>query len=164
MQQQQKLFLQQSIIHLSASKLYGSQCVLVRIDVKPKEIGKNWGCYNRAGRENTGKYVVEWVKEIEDQAAGEMLIKSIERDGTLSGYDFRLIEKIVNSVKIPIIASGGAENYQHMIDAVNKSGAAAVAAASMFHFTEQTPAGVRAAKKGSGILVRNNFSLKNNFK
>jgi cyclase len=79
------------------------------------------------------------------------------RDGTFQGYDLVLIEAVVNAVKIPVIAAGGAGNYQHMVDAVKQAGASAVAAASMFHFTEQTPAGAKAAMQTAGIPVRRNF-------
>lgn len=99
-----------------------------------------------------------WAREIEDRGAGEILITSIERDGTFLGYDLDLVEAVVTTVNIPVIASGGAGNYQHMIDAVRKSGASAVAAASMFHFTEQTPAGAKAAMQSVGIPVRFNYT------
>jgi cyclase len=91
---------------------------------------------------------------LEQRGAGEILITSVERDGSMVGYDLRLIESVVSAIKIPVIASGGAGNYQHMIDAVKLAGASAVAAASMFHFTEQTPAGAKAAMAESGIPVR----------
>jgi cyclase len=83
---------------------------------------------------------------------------SIERDGTFQGYDLELIEAVVRAVNIPVIASGGAGSYQHMVDAVKQAGAAAVAAASMFHFTEQTPAGAKAALQAAGIPVRRNYT------
>ena len=92
--------------------------------------------------------------KIKDRGVGEILLTSIDKDGTLKGYDLELIETIVNKVKIPVIASGGAGNYQDMVDAVKKSGANAVAAASMFHFTEQTPLGAKTAMKNAKIPVR----------
>jgi len=98
--------------------------------------------------------VVAWARELEDRGAGEILITSIERDGTLQGYDLPLIEAVVRAVKVPVIASGGAGNYQHMVEAVTQAGASAVAAASMFHFTEQTPAGAKAALAAAGVPVR----------
>ena len=136
------------------AKLYGSQCVVISIDAKLKKNNKGWQCYSHAGKKNTGKDVIEWAKEMEDRGVGEILLTSIDKDGTLKGYDLELIETIVNKVKIPVIASGGAGNYQDMVDAVKKSGANAVAAASMFHFTEQTPLGAKTAMKNAKIPVR----------
>jgi cyclase len=101
--------------------------------------------------------VVTWARELEDRGAGEILITSIDNDGMMEGYDLGLIEVVSQAVKIPVIASGGAGNYQHMIQAVKQSGASAVAAASMFHFTEQTPAGAKEAMRQAGIPVRLNF-------
>ena len=98
-----------------------------------------------------------WARELEDRGAGEILITSIEHDGTMKGYDLPLIETVVRAVKIPVIASGGAGNYQHMIDAVRQAGASAVAAASIFHFTEQTPAEAKANLANVGIPVRDPF-------
>lgn len=98
-----------------------------------------------------------WAREIEDRGAGEILITSIERDGAFQGYDLALIAALVHTMKISVIASGDAGNYQHMVEAVKQAGASAVAAASMFHFTEQTPAGAKAAMQDAGIPVRRNF-------
>ena len=100
---------------------------------------------------------MNWARELEDRGAGEILITSIERDGTMLGYDLPLIETVANAVKIPVIASGGAGSYQHMIDAVKKAGASAVAAASIFHFTGQTPAEAKVAMANAGIPVRQLF-------
>jgi cyclase len=145
------------------AKRHGAQCVVASIDVRKNPNGGGWQCFSRAGQHPTGREVREWAREIEGRGAGEILITSIERDGTLQGYDLALIEAVVNAVKIPVIASGGAGNYQHMIDAVKNAGASAVAAASIFHFTEQTPAGAKAAMQAAGIPVRQNFigSVKN---
>ncbi len=138
------------------AKKHGSQCVVVSIDVRNEGSGL-WRCYSHSGQVATGKNVTEWARQMEDSGAGEILITSIERDGAMVGYDLALIEKVVSSVKIPVIACGGAGNYQHMIDAVLKAGASAVAAASIFHFTEQTPAGAKAAMAQAGIAVREKF-------
>ena len=92
-----------------------------------------------------------------ERGAGEILLTSVERDGTMRGYDLQLIEKVAHAVDIPVIASGGAGNYEHMVSAVRDAGASAVAAASMFHFTEQTPAGAKQALSAAGIPVRRNF-------
>jgi cyclase len=140
------------------AKRHGTQCIVASIDVRRNSTGEGWRCYSHAGKQSTGREVIAWAREIEDRGAGEILITSIELDGTFQGYDLALIEAIVNAVNIPVIASGGAGNYQHMVDAVKQAGASAVAAASMFHFTEQTPAGAKAALKLAGIAVRQNFN------
>ena len=139
------------------AKRHGAQCVVASIDVRKDPAGGGWQCFSQAGQYPTGHEVCEWAREIEDRGAGEILITSVERDGTLQGYDLALIESVVSAVKIPVIASGGAGNYQHMIDAVINAGASAVAAASIFHFTEQTPAGAKAAMQAAGIPVSRNF-------
>lgn len=145
------------------AKRHGAQCVVASIDVRKDPSGGGWQCFSQAGQHPTGRDVREWAREIEDRGAGEILITSVERDGTLQGYDLALIEAVVSAVKIPVIASGGAGTYQHMVDAVKQAGASAVAAASIFHFTEQTPAGAKAAMQAAGIPVRQNFisSVKN---
>ena len=131
---------------------HGSQCVMVSIDVRATDGG--WLCFSHAGQRATGREVVAWARELEDRGAGEVLITSINRDGTMQGYDLPLIEAVVRAVRVPVIASGGAGNYQHMVDAVSKAGASAVAAASIFHFTEQTPAEAKTAMARAGIPVR----------
>lgn len=135
---------------------HGAQCVVASIDVRANTDG-GWMCFSHAGQEATGREVCEWARELEGRGAGEILITSIERDGTFQGYDLALIETVVSAVKIPVIASGGAGNYQHMVDAVRQAGASAVAAASMFHYTEQTPAGAKAALAAAGVPVRKAF-------
>jgi cyclase len=134
------------------ARLHGVQCVVASIDVRAQDGG--WACFSHAGKRATGREVLAWAREVEDRGAGEILITSIERDGTMLGYDLPLIEAVVNAVKIPVIASGGAGNYQHMVEAVTQAGASAVAAASIFHFTEQTPAGAKAALAAAGVPVR----------
>ena len=137
------------------AKRHGVQSVVASVDVR--SIDGVWVCFSHAGQKNTGREVKAWVRELEGLGAGEILITSIERDGTMLGYDLALTEEIVRSVNIPIIASGGAGNYQHMVDAVLQAGASAVAASSIFHFTEQTPAGAKAALAAAGIPVRGVF-------
>jgi imidazole glycerol-phosphate synthase subunit HisF len=138
------------------ARRHGAQCVVASVDVRCVKSNK-WQCYSHAGQKSTGRDVIDWVKELADRGAGEILITSIERDGTMQGYDLDLIEKVVRAVNVPIIASGGAGSYQHMVDAVLQAGASAVAAASIFHFTELTPAGVKEAMQVAGIPVRSNF-------
>lgn len=134
---------------------HGVQCVVASIDVRSQYSG--WTCYSHSGTNATDRQVVDWARELEDRGAGEIMITSIERDGTMKGYDLSLIEAVASAVTIPVIASGGAGNYQHMIDAVTLAGASAVAAASIFHFTEQTPAGAKAALAAAGVNVRLSF-------
>ncbi|WP_412051288.1 imidazole glycerol phosphate synthase subunit HisF [Hoeflea sp. Naph1] len=131
---------------------HGSQCVVASLDVRSE--GAGWKCFSRAGTFATGKDVVTWAKELEDKGTGEILLTSIERDGTFQGYDLKLVEAVASAVSIPVIASGGAGNYQHMVEVVRDAGASAVAAASIFHFTELTPAGAKQALADAGIPVR----------
>ena len=141
------------------AKRHGVQCVVASVDARAESHG-GWQCFSHAGSVATGKEVCAWARELEDRGAGEILITSIERDGTMQGYDLALIEAVVGAVQIPVIASGGAGNYQDMVKAVTEAGASAVAAASMFHFTEQTPAGAKAALAAAGIPVRQAFVSK----
>lgn len=140
------------------AKRHGVQCVVASIDVRINPTG-GWRCFSHAGTRDTGREVTAWARELQDRGAGEILITSIERDGTMQGYDLRLIETLVTVVDIPVIAAGGAGTYQHMVEAVTKAGASAVAAASMFHFTEQTPAGAKVALAEAGVPVRKTFVL-----
>ena len=138
------------------AKRHGVQCVVASIDVRG-DAASGWRCHSHAGTRDTGREVVAWARELEDRGAGEILVTSIERDGTMQGYDLALIEAVVAAVSIPVIASGGAGSYQHMVDAVTRAGASAVAAGSMFQFTEQTPAGAKAALAAAGVPVRRAF-------
>jgi cyclase len=140
----------------AAAKRFGAQCVVVSIDAKRNADGR-YSCYSHAGTVDTAKTPVEWAKEMAARGAGEILLTSIDRDGTMLGYDLELVEQVVKAVDIPVIASGGAGNYAHMIDVVKNAGASAVAAASIFHFTEQTPAGAKNAMQEADIPVRRNF-------
>jgi cyclase len=137
---------------------HGAQCVVVSIDVRTDSKG-GWQCFSQAGQFATGREVREWAREIEDRGAGEILITSIERDGTMKGYDLALIEAVSAAVNVPVIASGGGGTYEHMVQAVTQVGASAVAAASMFIFTEQTPAGAKNALAAAGVSVRRPFVI-----
>ncbi len=122
--------------------------------------GGKYICFSHSATVDTYRDPADWAKELADRGAGEILLTSIDRDGTMLGYDLELVERVVRAVKgfnLPVIASGGAGNYQHMIDVVKQAGASAVAAASIFHFTEQTPAGAKAAMQAAGIPVRRNY-------
>lgn len=137
-----------------AARRFGSQCVVVSVDAIRDDDGELL-CLSHSGTAATGRKPVEWAKEMRDRGAGEILLTSVDRDGTMQGYDLDLIAGVASAVDIPVIASGGAGNYRHMVEAI-EAGASAVAAASMFHFTEQTPAGAKAALAESGIAVRRN--------
>jgi cyclase len=140
-----------------AARRFGSQCVVASIDARRMEDG-SYSVFAVAGTEITSREPVEWARELAARGAGEVLLTSIDRDGTMNGYDLELIEKVAAAVDVPVIASGGAGSYQHMVDAVQQAGASAVAAASIFHFTEQTPAGAKQALGAAGIAIRHNFS------
>ena len=149
-----------SIIDKVASR-FGSQCIVASIDAKRFDDG-NYYCFSHSGSQNSRKDPVEWSKELVSRGAGEILLTSINRDGTMQGYDLELTEHVAKSINSPVIASGGAGNYQDMIDVVKQAGASAVAAASIFHFTEQTPAGAKHAMKNAGIPIRQNYIGNNN--
>jgi imidazole glycerol-phosphate synthase subunit HisF len=144
-----------NLIEKAASR-FGSQCVVCSIDVKNNNDG-TYSCWSHSGSMQTKKNPIQWVRQLVDLGAGEILLTSIDRDGTMEGYDLDLIRKITSLVDIPVIASGGAGSYQDMIDVIRISGASAIAASSMFQFTEQTPAGAKKAMKEAGIAVRNNY-------
>lgn len=140
----------------AAARRFGAQCVVASIDVRRIE-GGDYLCYSHSATVDAAREPVAWAREVADRGAGEILLTSIDRDGTMTGYDLGLIEQVVRAVPIPVIASGGAGNYRDMIDAVRLAGASAVACASIFHFTEQTPAGAKSAMQAAGIPVRRNF-------
>ncbi len=136
-----------------AAGRFGAQCVVASIDVRRHADGR-LECYSHSGSRPTGRQPEAWARELADRGAGEILLTSIDRDGTMKGYDLALIEAVAAAVTIPVIASGGAGSYRHIVEAVVEAGASAAAAASMFHFTEQTPAGARQALQDAGVAVR----------
>lgn len=139
-----------------AAKCSGTQCVVASIDARRRDDG-TYLCFSHSGAVATGRRPDEWARELEQRGAGEILVTSIDRDGTMQGYDLALIEKVVKTVNVPVIASGGAGNYEHMRQAIQEAGASAVAAASIFHFTEQTPAEAKEYLAAAGISVRQNY-------
>ena len=143
------------LVEASAGR-FGAQCVVASIDARRLESGE-YRCFSHAATVDTGKEVTSWSRELAYRGAGEILLTSIDRDGTMTGYDLALVERVAHAVDIPVIASGGAGNYQHMIDVIQQAGASAVAAASIFHFTEHTPMGAKVAMQAAGIPVRRNF-------
>lgn len=140
----------------TAANRFGAQCVVASIDAKRLADG-SYRCFSHSATIDAGRTPAEWAKELASRGAGEILLTSIDRDGTMLGYDLELVEQVASAVDIPVIASGGAGNYQHMIEVAKNAGASAVAAASIFHFTEQTPSGAKNAMQAAGIPVRRNF-------
>ncbi|MEK3719061.1 glycosyl amidation-associated protein WbuZ [Paenibacillus sp. FSL H8-0034] len=136
------------------SQAFGSQCVVGSIDVK-KHADGSYECYSHNGTVPTGLGIVEWAQRLESLGVGEILLTSIDKDGTMEGYDIELIQLITKNVKVPVIASGGAGSYDDFVEAVQDGKAAAVAAASIFHFTEQTPRASKTYMAKHGIPVRN---------
>lgn len=138
-----------------AARRFGAQCVVVSIDARRS--GQGWRCYSHCGSRERDFGPAEWARRVVDLGAGEILLTSIDRDGTMQGYDLGLIEEVTRCVNVPVIASGGAGNYENMRQAIQDAGASAVAAASMFHFTEQTPARAKEALAAAGIAVRSAY-------
>lgn len=133
---------------------FGAQCVVVSIDARRKVDG-GWEVHTHAGTRPAGIDPVTQATRSEQAGAGEILITSIERDGTMTGYDLELIRAVSSAVKIPVIASGGAGSYEDMYQALSAGGASAVAAASIYHFTHQTPLEAKKYLKSKGVAVRN---------
>jgi cyclase len=132
---------------------FGSQCIVLSVDIKRREDTAGWEVYLNGGRLNTGMNAVEWLVEGERRGAGEFVLNSIDADGTESGYDLDLISEVANRTNLPIVASGGAGEPEHMISAV-RAGAGAVLAATIFHFGEWTILGVKEKMREAGISVR----------
>lgn len=137
----------------TAAELFGSQCVVVSIDTKEEADGTS-RVWIRSGTQPTGRDPVELAVEMERLGAGEILLTSIDRDGTMTGYDIDTIRRVSRAVTIPVIASGGAGSFVDMGRALVEGEASAVAAAAMFHFTQQTPAEAKAYLKSLGLPVR----------
>ncbi len=137
-----------------AAKKFGSQCVVCAIDAKRKADGTGWEVYLNGGRVNTGLDALEWAKEAERLGAGEILLTSMDCDGTKSGYDLELTRAVSEAVKIPVIASGGAGTMEHFLDAFREGKADAVLAASLFHFKEIEIMDLKKYLKDNGESVR----------
>ena len=136
-----------------AADKFGSQCVVVAIDAKKREDG-GWNIYKHGGRLDTGIDAVEWAKKVEALGAGEILLTSMDCDGTKAGYDIELTRAIADAVSIPVIASGGAGTLEHFYDALTEGGADAALAASLFHYKELEIMEVKDYLAGKEISVR----------
>ncbi|MDR9417987.1 imidazole glycerol phosphate synthase subunit HisF [Gracilimonas sp.] len=135
-----------------ASDTFGAQAIVAAVDAKRHD--SSWNVYIKGGTEDTGLDAIEWMQEVEKRGAGEILLTSMDRDGTKSGFDVELLKKVNELVKIPVIASGGAGSVQHCIDAVKLADADAVLAASIFHFKEIEIKDLKDKMRQSGIEVR----------
>ncbi len=138
-----------------AADKFGSQCIVVAVDAKAKTDKENsWEVVTYGGRNRTGIDVLEWTEKVVQYGAGEILLTSMDRDGTKEGFDNNLVSKVSSGISIPVIASGGVGNLDHLIDGVKIGGAEAVLAASIFHFSEFSIKEAKEAMKASGITVR----------
>lgn len=137
-----------------AADKFGSQCVVVAIDAKRRENGEGWSIYKNGGRIDMGIDAVEWAIKAEKLGAGEILLTSMDCDGTKSGYDIELTKAVAESVSIPVIASGGAGNMEHFYDALTEGKAEAALAASLFHYKELEIKEVKKYLQSRGVAVR----------
>ena len=135
-----------------ASKKFGSQCIVVAIDGKRK--GDSWEVYIESGKTPTGLDVIEWAKKVEDLGAGEILLTSIDMDGTQQGYDIELTRKVSENINIPVIASGGAGKLEHLYEVIVEGKASAVLLASVLHYRKFTIQQIKDFLKNKGINVR----------
>jgi cyclase len=137
-----------------ASDKYGAQCIVVAIDAKAREGGGGWDVYTHGGRRNTGLDAVAWASRMAEQGAGEILLTSMDRDGTKIGFDLALTRAVADAVPVPVIASGGVGTLEHLADGITRGGADAVLAASIFHYGTHTVGEAKALMAARGILVR----------
>jgi cyclase len=137
---------------IESSKKFGSQCIVVAIDAKKN--GNKWEVFTHGGRNNTNIDAIEFAKKMEDNGAGELLVTSMDRDGTQIGYDNDLMFKISSIVNIPIIASGGVGNLDHLVEGIKLGKASAVLAASIFHYGKHSVKEAKEYLDSKGIPVR----------
>ena len=150
-----------------ASAKYGSQCIVVAIDAKRRRpedelrlgldgqpVGPGWDVYSHGGRKNVGLDAIAWATQMAEHGAGEILLTSMDRDGTKSGFDLQLTRAVSDAIPVPVIASGGVGNLDHLADGVQQGGADAVLAASIFHYGEYTIAEAKQRMAARGIPVR----------
>jgi len=137
-----------------ATTTFGNQCIVVAIDAKEREDADGWLVYTHGGRKATELDAVEWAKEVVERGAGEILLTSMDRDGTKQGYDLDLTRAVSEAVEVPVIASGGVGTPQHMCDGILQGKASAVLVASIFHFGQYTIPQTKSAMQEAGIPVR----------
>ena len=137
-----------------ASAKYGAQCIVVAIDAKARADQSGWDVYSHGGRKNTGLDAVAWARQMVEHGAGEILLTSMDRDGTKVGFDLALTRAVSDAVGVPVIASGGVGALEHLSDGIRLGGADAVLAASIFHYGEFTVGQAKALLARDGIPVR----------
>lgn len=137
-----------------ATDLVGSQCIVVAIDAKRKADQSGWEVYTHGGRKPTGIDAIDWAKKMNEYGAGEILLTSMDRDGTKIGFDLELTRAVSSAVTIPVIASGGVGDLDHLVAGVKEGRADAVLAASIFHFSEYTIAQAKQHMRDAGVEVR----------
>ncbi len=148
------------IVIEEASQRYGAQCIVVAIDAKQRtgsdldSKGPGWDVYTHGGRRNTGLDAVGWARQMEEAGAGEILLTSMDRDGTKIGFDLALTRSVADAISVPVIASGGVGTLEHLVDGILGGGADAVLAASIFHYGQFTVGQAKDALTRAGIVVR----------
>ena len=136
-----------------AAKKYGDQCIVVSIDARQTAPGK-WEVFTHGGRKGTGLDAIDWARRMTDHGAGEILITSMDHDGTKSGFDLALTRAVSDAVTVPVVASGGVGTLDHLVDGVKQGGASAVLAASIFHFGTFTIAQAKEHLAQAGVPIR----------
>jgi cyclase len=140
-----------------ATARFGSQCIVVAVDARRRDANdpsQGWEVYTHGGRKPTGLDVIDWARQVAALGAGEILLTSMDRDGTKAGFDLELTRAVADAVPVPVIASGGVGNLQHLADGVTQGRADAVLAASIFHFGEFTVQQAKAFMAQQGIVMR----------
>jgi cyclase len=136
------------------AEVFGAQCVVLAVDARAREEGDGWEVFVNGGRTPTGRDAIEWIREGVERGAGEILLTSMDRDGTEDGYELALTRAASDAVDVPVIASGGAGNLDHLVDAIEEGGADAVLCASIFHYGQYSVREAKERMREAGIPVR----------
>ena len=136
------------------AEVFGSQCVVLAVDARRRTEGEGWEVFSHGGRKLAGRDAIEWAQLVESLGAGEILLTSMDKDGTHDGYDVALLSAVSSAVRLPVIASGGAGNAGHMYEALTEGGAEAALAASIFHFAELSIGAVKQELASRGLEIR----------
>jgi cyclase len=136
------------------AEVFGSQCVVLAVDARRRTEGDGWEVFSHGGRKLAGRDAIEWAQLVESLGAGEILLTSMDKDGTHDGYDVALLSAVSSAVRLPVIASGGAGNAGHMYEALTEGGAEAALAASIFHFAELSIGAVKQELASRGLEIR----------